>query len=173
MKEAQKYRAALGLTQEEAAQLLQVPKSLIGMFEIGQRDLPTKTKLQLITLYNLVQEKQESVITFKESELPISVLQHEFLENEYQLQFLERKLKQYKNKLEKSIKQLQLVAVLETQTNTDAKTSQDFTAVLKRKAERGIQKHGLQEQTRLELKIKGHQFFQKELERELKKHQNA
>ena len=121
----------------------------------------------------MVQEKQESVITFKESELPISVLQHEFLENEYQLQFLERKLKQYKNKLEKSIKQLQLVAVLETQTNTDAKTSQDFTAVLKRKAERGIQKHGLQEQTRLELKIKGHQFFQKELERELKKHQNA
>ena len=168
---SQKYREALGLTQEEAAQLLQVPKSLIGMFEIGQRDLNTKTKLQLITLYNLVQEKQESVTTFNESKLPISVLKQEFLENEYQLQFLERKLKQSKNKFEKHIKKLQLVAILETQTAVN--TSQNFTTVLKRNAERGVQKHGLQEQAKLELKIKGHQFFQKELERELKKHKNA
>lgn len=169
MKDAKKYREALGLTQEEAAQLLQVPKSLIGMFEIGQRDLNTKAKLQLITLYNLVQEKQEPVITFNESKLPISVLKQEFLENEYQLLVLERKLKLSKNKFEKYVKQLQLVTILETQTNTDVKTSQDFIAVLKRNAERGIQKHGVQEQAKLELKIKGHQLFQKELERELRK----
>jgi cytoskeletal protein RodZ len=39
MQQASKYREALGITQEEAAQLLKIPKSILGMFEIGQRDL--------------------------------------------------------------------------------------------------------------------------------------
>lgn len=59
MEERIKYREALGLTQDEMAQLLKIPKSLLDMFEIEQRNFSSPIKLQLVTLYNLVQ-KQES-----------------------------------------------------------------------------------------------------------------
>lgn len=59
MEERIKYREAIGLTQDEVAQLLNIPKSLLDMFEIGQRNFSSPIKLQLVTLYNLVQ-KQES-----------------------------------------------------------------------------------------------------------------
>lgn len=59
MEERIKYREAIGLTQDEVAQLLNIPKSLLDMFEIGQRNLSSPIRLHLVTLYNLIQ-KQES-----------------------------------------------------------------------------------------------------------------
>ena len=173
MKDAQKYREALGLTQEEAAQLLQVPKSLIGMFEIGHRDLNTKTKLQLITLYNLVQEKHKPIATISnkqsnEVELHTLAVQKELLENQYKQKVLERKLEQFKIRFQKSEKLVKLVHILETQVEIEDRPSQDYITVLKRKAANESKKYSTLEQTKLVLKIKGLKSFQKELENYLK-----
>jgi transcriptional regulator with XRE-family HTH domain len=172
MKQASKYREALGITQEEAAQLLKIPKSILGMFEIGQRDLPSVIKLQLITLYNLVLDREKATDVSKQNTLSkkeiILVVQEALLENKFNLQVLERKIEQTQNKFQKYCKQIQLVQILESNFNTKEKPSQDYIEVLKRKAERGMQKNSLLEQTKLQLKLKGLKSFQKELEKELK-----
>ena len=74
---------------------------MLGMFEIGQRDLPATIKLQLITLYNLVQEQHKPIDSnsnkkIKEAELLKVTIKTELLENEYKQQVLERKLEQCK-----------------------------------------------------------------------------
>jgi transcriptional regulator with XRE-family HTH domain len=174
MKNASQYREALGLTQEEAAQLLKIPKSMLGMFEIGQRDLPVVIKLQLITLYNLVQEQHSPIAkrtTTKsdEVELIASAINKDYLENKYKLQVLERKLEQLKIRFQKSEKLGKLVHILETQVKIEDRPSQDYITVLKRKAANESKKCSKLEQTKLELKIKGHKSFQKELENYLKR----
>lgn len=172
MKQANKYREALGITQEEAAQLLKIPKSILGMFEIGQRDLPSAIKLQLITLYNLVLDKEKSTDLSKQNTLSkkeiILVLQEALLENKFNLHVLERKIEQTQNKFQKYCRQNQLVQILESNYNKEEKPSKDYIEVLKRKAESGMQKNSLLEQTKLEFKLKGLKSFQKELKKELK-----
>jgi hypothetical protein len=98
----------------------------------------------------------------------ILVVQEALLENKFNLQVLERKIEQTQNKFQKYCKQIQLVQILESNFNTKEKPSQDYIEVLKRKAERGVKKHSLLEQTKLEFKLKGLKSFQKELEKELK-----
>jgi transcriptional regulator with XRE-family HTH domain len=169
MKDASQYREALGLTQEEMVLLLKIPKSKLGMFEIGQRDLPIATKTQLIALYNLVQEPQrEPDVSAEEKKKYDEALglqiKKELLENEYKLLVLERKLEQYKIKYQKYSKQKRLVNILENQVNEKQSFSKDMITVLKRKAERNLEQCSLLEQTKLEIKIKGHKSFQKELE---------
>ena len=170
MKYASQYREALGLTQEELAQLLKIPKSMLGMFEIGQRDLPATIKLQLITLYNLVQEQHKPIDSnsnkkIKEAELLNVTIKTELLENEYKLQVLERKLEQCKIRFQKSEKQIKLVHILETQIRVEDRPPQDYINVLKSKAEKESKKYSLLEQTKLELKIKGLKSFRNELEK--------
>ena len=170
MKYASQYREALGLTQEELAQLLKIPKSMLGMFEIRQRDLPATIKLQLITLYNLVQEQQKPVASnstkkLKEDQLLRVTVKNELLENQYKQQVLERKLEQCKTRFQKSEKQIKLVHILETQVRVEDRPSQDYINVLKRKAEKESKKYSVVEQTKLELKIKGLKSFRNELEK--------
>ena len=170
MKYASQYREALGLTQEELAQLLKIPKSMLGMFEIRQRDLPATIKLQLITLYNLVQEQQKPVASnstkkLKEDQLLRVTVKNELLENQYKQQVLERKLEQCKTRFQKSEKQIKLVHILETQVRVEDRPSQDYINVLKSKAEKESKKYSVVEQTKLELKIKGLKSFRNELEK--------
>ena len=176
MKEARQFREALGLTQEEAAQLLKIPKSKLGMFEIGQRELPVKVKLRLVTLYHDLQ-KQETLLqsanheTF-ESEAYVAFLERELLDNRFNQQVLERKLAQFKEKYEKSLKLSRLIPLLENDKEETEKPSATFIDFLKRKARNGIQKHGLLEQAKLALKLKSHHNFQQELEKELKRYRS-
>ena len=175
MEQRIKFREALGLTQEEAAQLLKIPKSLLGMFEIGQRDLASPIKLQLVTLYNLVQ-KQESKASNsdkKEKDSPELTLElkKELLEMQYNQQVLERKLELFQSKYQKSEKLLQFVHVLETEVKKQERPSQDYIEVLKIKAEKEVIKYGTLAQTKLELKIRSIKSYQKELKVEVKKYQ--
>ena len=176
MEERIKYREALGLTQEEAAQLLKIPKSLLGMFEIGQRDLSSPIKLQLVTLYNLVQKQEEATASNPNhkanavEELTLEV-KKELLETQYKQQALERKLTLCKSKFQKSEKLLQFVHILETQVEKKARPSQEFINVLKIKAEKEITKYGKLAQTKLELKIRGIKSYQTALEEEMNKYE--
>ena len=174
MEERIKYREALGLTQDEAAQLLKIPKSLLGMFEIGQRDLASPIKLQLVTLYNFVQKKATATNPNHQAnaveELTLE-LKKELLETQYKQQVLEKKLATFHSKLKKSEKLLQFIHILETEVDKEAKPSQDFINVLRIKAEKEVIKFGITAQTKLELKIKGNKLYQKVLEEEVNKYQ--
>ena len=167
MKSASQYREALGLTQEEAALLLKIPKSMLGMFEIGQRDLPAAVKLQLITLSNSIQELQKEPDSSSKKEKKDEALryyQKEIIENQYRLRVLERKLEQAKAKYQKYYKQKLLVTILENQEKEKQLSSKDMINVLKKRAEKNLEKYSLLEQIKIELRIKGHQLFLKELE---------
>jgi transcriptional regulator with XRE-family HTH domain len=175
MEQRIKFREALGLTQEEAAQFLKIPKSLLGMFEIGQRDLSSPVKLQLVTLYNLV-EKQESKASNSDKkekyfqELTLE-LKKELLEMQYKQQVLARKLALFQSKSQKSEKLLQFVHVLETEVKKEERPSQDYIEVLKIKAEKEVAKYGTLAQIKLELKLRSIKSYQKEIKVEVKKYQ--
>lgn len=59
MEQSIKYREALGLTQDQSAQLLKIHKSLLGTFEIGQRDLSGPIKLQFVHVLETEVEDEE------------------------------------------------------------------------------------------------------------------
>ncbi|WP_432672680.1 hypothetical protein [Flavobacterium sp. SM2513] len=170
-----KYREALGLTQDVAAQLLKIPKSLLGMFEIGQRPISSSIELQLVRLYILVQ-KQGPYVPNSDKEAAdihkhVLELKKELRETAYKQQVLERKLALFQSKHQKSEKLLTFVHILETEVKIEERPSQDYIYVLKRKAERAFSKYGTLAQTKLELKIRGFSGYHKALQVELKSFQ--
>lgn len=170
-----KYREALGLTQEEAAMFLKIPKSLLGMYEIGQRPLSSTIELQLITLHNLVQQQELNLSNSdqkaKEIQEHVLELNKELKEIKFQQLVLERKLALFQSKFLKSEKLRNFVHVLETEVKEEERPSQDFIHVLKVKAAKESAKYGTLAQTKLELKIRGIKWYQEALEEEVKKYQ--
>lgn len=167
------FREALGLTQEETAMLLRIPLSQLAMFEIGQRDLPTDAKLKLANMYHHVQNKQKEIaqlpaLKVEEAKM-IKIVEEELLVNQHEQVLIERKINTLKSKYQKSVSILQLVEYLETQLPKQEQYEKEFTAILRRKALKGIEKNGLPIQTPLNLKLTGLQLHQKELQRELNK----
>jgi transcriptional regulator with XRE-family HTH domain len=175
MEQRIKYREALGLTQEEAAMFLKIPKSLLGMYEIGQRPLSSTIELRLITLYNLVKQQEATVSSSdkitKDIHEHVLELNKELLEIQFQQLVLERKLALFQSKFLKSEKLLNFVYVLETEVKKEERPSQDYIRVLKVKAEKESTKYGTLAQTKLELKIIGIKWYQEALEEEVKKYQ--
>lgn len=55
MKNNNKLRELLGITQEQLALLLNVSRSQLSLYEIGKRDLPIAAKLKLATIISNVQ----------------------------------------------------------------------------------------------------------------------
>jgi transcriptional regulator with XRE-family HTH domain len=174
MRQRMIYRDALGLTQEEAAMLLKIPKSLLGMYEIGQRPLSSSIELQLITLYNLVQQQEPNISSSdkkaKDIQEHVLELNKELLKIQFQQLVLERKLAIFQSKFLKSEKLLKFVHVLETEVKKEERPSHDYINVLKVKAEKECIKYGTLAQTKLELKIRGIKWYQKALEEEVKKY---
>lgn len=175
MEHRTKYREALGLTQEEAAMFLKIPKSLLGMYEIGQRPLSSTIELQLITLYNLVQQQETNVSNSaekaKDTQEYVLELNKELREIQFQQLVLERKLALFQSKFLKSEKLRNFVHVLETEVKEEERPSQDFINVLKVKAVKESTKYGMLAQTKLELKIRGITWYKAALEEEVKQYQ--
>ncbi|UOK41718.1 MULTISPECIES: helix-turn-helix domain-containing protein [Flavobacterium] len=165
-------RDALGLTQEETAMLLRVTKSQLAMFEIGQRDLPTKAMLKLITMHNYLQNKEQEKVQHidqkSENSKIIKLLEVEIVKNKYKQALLERELARLKSNHQKSLSNLQLAEYLETQLEEGEKPGKEFIGVIRTKGLRGMDKNGLSAQKKLELKINALQKYQNELEKELK-----
>lgn len=66
MKATQILREQLGLSQQALAQYLSITQSLLGMYEIGERDLPTLALVKLAGIELLLNQNQSS---FDELEL--------------------------------------------------------------------------------------------------------
>lgn len=172
MIKANNYREALGLTQEEVAMFLRIPKSQLGMFEIGQRDMPADAMLKLVDMHNYVESKEEGkwnhTLLKADADKMTSLLENELKENQQEQIVLERKINDFKSKYQKSISTLKLVEYLETQMPNKEKYEYELADMLRKKAVRGIEKNGLLIQVQWDLKLKTLQFHQKELQKQLK-----
>ena len=60
MKATQQLREQLGLSQQDLAQYLSITVSLLGMYEIGKRDLPTAALVKLAAIELLLNQKEFS-----------------------------------------------------------------------------------------------------------------
>lgn len=174
MFKSKNLREALGLTQEETAMLLRIAKSHLAMFEIGQRGLPTKAMLKLVTMYDYLQKNQQAKLSYTDLESEnAKIVQHlekELIYNRYKQALIERKLTRLHSEYQKCLSVLQLAEYLKTQLPEDEKPGKEFIEMIHRKGLNGIKKNGPAEQKKTELKLNALQKYQKELENELKQH---
>ena len=107
-------RSILGISQEELAQLLQIPRAQVSMFECGKRDLPREAKIALapmlahVTKTNLKFQPQADAPDPKKQESLAQLLQ----ENELQRLSNARKLHNAKEQYEKNTAVLNLTDFL-------------------------------------------------------------
>lgn len=147
----QYIREQLGLSQIALAQYLSITLSQLAMYETGKRELPTgvMVKLEEILVFlnqEQTETQQENEITKKQK----SKIQ-DFLER-YQKELLikkiavERKLESLQKRYNQSIKLLLFVNQIENQASS-------LLEVLKIQAHSGIEKNGLDVQTKQRLKL--------------------
>ena len=103
MKKNTSLRSLLGITQEEAAQLLQTTRSQLSLYELGKRDLPTKSFVKLAKLWVHVEQAnkipKEAMPYFKEQEIKWQEqLQKDIEENQFQQMMLQRKIQKIEGK---------------------------------------------------------------------------
>ncbi|MBC8883727.1 helix-turn-helix domain-containing protein [Flavobacterium piscinae] len=93
MKKQLTIREQLGLKQEELAQLLQVTRSQLSLYEIGKRKLPTHATEKLANLLSLAQnETTDFELEAKNEQINQSFLQRLLVKNQHQQLLVEKKL---------------------------------------------------------------------------------
>ena len=114
MKKISPLRSLLGISQDEMAQLLQVHRSQLSMFEAGKRDLPREAKILLapmlahVTKASLKRKPEADQPDPKKQQYLEKLLQ----ENELQRLTMARKLENTKMLYEKNTAVLHLTAFL-------------------------------------------------------------
>lgn len=117
-------RNQLGITQEQMAEILGISLSLLSMYELGKRDLPTHALVKLATLTNHVsvamnKRKDAGVDKRVLRKTSIAIIDEMLAMHELKKRLLERQLKKMKVTEEKAFA-AQQVALYEQQTNKEA-----------------------------------------------------
>lgn len=117
-------RAQLGITQEEAAELLGVSRGQLSMYELGKRDLPTHALVKLATLTNHVSDamnkrKDAGVDIKTQQKVSNSIIEEILAKHELKKRQLERKLKKIIRNEQKAFAAMQ-VALYEQKNNKEA-----------------------------------------------------
>ena len=165
------FRTSLGLTQEEAAFLLKITKSQLGMYELSLRDLPATKMLKLVLMHNHVQKKLQEKVTQPDDKSQnakcIAILEHEYKSTKIEIHLLKREMEKIQTKYQKSVSAGELALYLETELQKDERPSKDFIQMLRHRAKSGIEKYGKAAQLRCELKLKAQQQQQEVIKNEL------
>ena len=150
-----KTRDFLGITQEQMAVILGISKSLLSMYELGKRDLPTHALVKLAALSNHVNNtinKRKSSGVDKKTYSVKSVIIINELITEYQLKLLklERKLRKIEKDDQKAFAAFQ-VSLYEQANN---KQINNFNIQrMKRQAERKLEMNNWQKQLACQYEI--------------------
>lgn len=119
MKTSTSISKTLGLTQKEMAQLLDVSRSLLSLYELGKRDLPLKAKQRLEQLLEQTQiqkagAKDGHTLLTQDFQTHLhSLLQ----ENTFQTQLIQRKIATLKRKQDTAANLNHLMQVLAEKPN--------------------------------------------------------
>lgn len=86
-------REQLGLKQEELAQLLQVTRSQLSLYEIGKRKLPLHATQKLASMLSFVQNKSRAIEhKSKNNQKELKILQQLLIKNQHQQLINEKKM---------------------------------------------------------------------------------
>ena len=120
---------SLGLKQQELAQLLQVSRSQLSLYELGKRSLPIHAMEKLTIMLALAQKgKVKSEIKKSISNEEQNVLKKILLKNNHQQLLVERKIKALEKKQNALVTSKQLIAHL---LKNESKIMKNELAVLK------------------------------------------
>jgi transcriptional regulator with XRE-family HTH domain len=136
MKQISSIRLLLGVSQEDMAQLLQVNRSQLAMFETGKRDLPRAAKILLAPM--LAQATQASLKQAPETAYP-STKMREYLkgllqENELQRVKMARRLENTKALYQKNLAILNLTGFLSESATSRPAHFKQLVQTIKAKA---------------------------------------
>lgn len=150
MKATQQLREQLGLSQQDLAQYLSITVSLLGMYEIGKRDLPTAALVKLAAIELLLNQKEFSFdeLNFLEQNQVLHV--KEILKKqEERLRFKQMKAQRSLDEVMKKYNQSSNLFRLAKDNTTPPATQM---VALLQQATHGIEDYGVV--TQLQLKIK-------------------
>lgn len=148
-------REQLGLTQEEASEILGISRGQLSMYELGKRDLPTHALVKLATLSNYVSEalnKQSNLEVDKKAyhKKSIAIVDNLIAKHQLKKIQLERKLKKIKNNQQKAFAALQ-VSLYELSNNKEADKS--TMQHIMRQAEKKLEMNNWQKQLECQYEI--------------------
>jgi hypothetical protein len=147
----------LGLNQREAARLLQVSRSQLSMYELGQRDLPLSAKVLLTAMVEQAQQRKSVPIV-----LPILAQQEQrkqhWIECQLKLNtFRQLRVSRVLDKMEQTyaaqLKVLELVAHLKEIGSNESKEYQGFLNSLENKAHKKMTQTGLPQLLQWQIKL--------------------
>lgn len=121
-------RKQLGITQEQMAEILGISMSLLSMYELGKRDLPTHALVKLATLSNHVSDamnKRKDAGTDKKvlQKASVTIIEEMLAKHELKKKLLERKLKTMIVNEQKAFAAMQ-VAIYEQENNKEARKNE-------------------------------------------------
>jgi transcriptional regulator with XRE-family HTH domain len=171
MKKNSSLRSLLGITQEEAAQLLQITRSQLSLYELGKREIPTKAMVKLAELWLYVEEAnktpKETLPYFKEQEAKWQEqLKKKIRNNKFEQWKLERKIEKIEKKFKKCCAALEVAAYLETENQTEAE--KDLLKLIAKNAQKGIDRNGWHVQEECKLALQSLQQHEKLMQQMLK-----
>ena len=124
-----KVSAILGISQENLANLLQVSRSQIAMYELGKRSLPVPAMEKLATMLTLLQDKSTKREVKKNNAVEEqNLLKKLLLKNSHQQLLVERKIKALEKKQNALATSKKLIAHL---LKNESKMKKNELAVLK------------------------------------------
>ncbi len=153
MKATQKLREQLGLSQQDLAQYLSITLSVLGMYEIGKRDLPTAAMVKLAAIELLLLQNQDSIegldLLLQKQEVNAKAIlakqaQKLMLKQIREQRALDAVIKKYNQSMN-----LYRFVMYENETKT---TQMDALAL---QAIRGIEDYGLVAQLKRKVKLQG------------------
>jgi len=153
MKATQQLRDQLGLSQQDLAQYLSITVSLLGMYEIGKRDLPTAALVKLAAIELLLNQKESSsdALDFLEQNQVLHV--KEILKKqEERLRFKQMKAQRTLDEVIKKYNQSSNLFRL-AKDNTTPHTTQ--MVALLQQATHGIKDYGIVTQLQLKMRLEG------------------
>jgi len=164
----------LGIPLTDIAILLKTTRAQLSMFELGQRDIPTKSKILLTDILQFLQEEKDisenhAAILNEESVQSKIALETLLKRNKYQKFLLDKKYKAAEKKRRKAFTSLKLSEYLEKNVDDSDTFSLDMHRIIRNGAISNLKKTNQALITELQIKKEVLQAEEKILLEHLKK----
>lgn len=151
-----KIREVLGITQEQASQLLGVSRTYFAMYETGKRDLPTPVLLKLTKLWQLLNEKpNEKSDSYYLSEYnkvdTLNFIEDQINDTKLKQLNLEKKQKKIKANHIKNQNALQLITFLKNEAKSEKE--EELLESIENEVLKKLEKNNWKVQLELQFKI--------------------
>lgn len=154
MKKRETIRQELGITQEVMAALLNIKRSQLAMYELGERDLPTTAMVLLaemqLFLQSSVAKRDIKPKIAPEKKRQFLIMQHS--KNQYQKEKISREIKAIEKKHQAHDNTLKLIAHLELHSRGKTATLDTILEKIAIRAKKGLARQDSSELTTLYFK---------------------